>query len=90
MRVRWIAYGSGARHAPANCVEVAGQSLPLLFAGGTSPGVGQDDFNSAICVDLAAVTFARVSLRCRCFEQRVHSGLYNGLTWPDTGFASFD
>ena len=28
----------------------------------------------------AAVTFADFSLRCSCFEQRVHSGLYR---WPD-------
>jgi hypothetical protein len=39
---------------------------------------------------LVTVTFADFSLRCPCSEQRVHSGLYDGLTWPDTGFASFD
>jgi hypothetical protein len=40
--------------------------------------------------DLVAVTFADFSLRCSCSKQRIHSGLYDGLTWPDTGFASFD
>lgn len=30
------------------------------------------------------------SLRCPCSKQRVHSGLYDGLTWPDTGCASLD
>jgi hypothetical protein len=40
--------------------------------------------------DLVAVTFADFSLRCSCSERRIHSGLYDGLTWPDTGFASFD
>jgi hypothetical protein len=40
--------------------------------------------------DLVAVTFADFSLRHPCSEQPVHSGLYDGLTWPDTGFASFD
>jgi hypothetical protein len=39
---------------------------------------------------LAAVTFAWFFLRCCCSEQRVHSGLYDGLTWPDTGCASLD
>ncbi|ARP98082.1 hypothetical protein [Pseudorhodoplanes sinuspersici] len=32
----------------------------------------------------------RFSLRYSCSEQRVHSGLYDGVTWPDTGFASLD
>jgi hypothetical protein len=36
------------------------------------------------------VMIAYFSLRCSCSEQRIHSGLYDGLTWPDTGFASFD
>jgi hypothetical protein len=36
------------------------------------------------------VMIADFSLRCSCSEQRVHSALYDGLTWPDTGFASFD
>jgi hypothetical protein len=39
---------------------------------------------------LVAVTFACFSLRYSCSEQRVHSGLYDGLTWPDTGCASLD
>jgi hypothetical protein len=39
---------------------------------------------------LVAVTFAWFSLRSPCFEQRVHSGLYDGLTWPDNGYASLD
>jgi hypothetical protein len=37
-----------------------------------------------------AVTFAFFSLRYSYSEQRVHSGLYDGLTWPDTGCASLD
>jgi len=36
------------------------------------------------------VTFADFSLHNSCSEQHVHSVLYDGLTWPDTGFASFD
>ena len=39
---------------------------------------------------LVAVTFAWFSLRCPCSQQSVHSGLYDGLTWPDTGYASLD
>jgi hypothetical protein len=47
-------------------------------------------FNVCACLIFVAVTFADFSLRYSCSEQRVHSGLYDGLTWPDTGFASFD
>jgi len=36
------------------------------------------------------VTFAGFSLHYSCFEQRVHSGLYDGQTWPDNGCASLD
>jgi hypothetical protein len=39
---------------------------------------------------MVVVTFACFSLRYSCSEQRVHSGLYDGLTWPDTGFAALD
>jgi hypothetical protein len=39
---------------------------------------------------LVTVTFADLSLRCPCSKQRVHSGLYDGLTWPDNGCASLD
>ena len=39
---------------------------------------------------LVTVRFACFSLRYSCSEQRVHSGLYDGLTWPDTGCASLD
>jgi len=39
---------------------------------------------------LVAVAFADFSLPLPRSEQRVHSGLYDGLTWPDTGFASLD
>jgi hypothetical protein len=39
---------------------------------------------------LVAVTFASSPLRYPCSDQRVHSGLYDGLTWPDIGCASLD
>lgn len=81
---------AAARHGPSDRSCVVRRSCRLSSGGGTSPGYRQDDFNTALVRDLVAVTFADFSLRCHCSKQHVHSGLYDGLTWPDTGFASFD
>ncbi len=89
MRVRWIAFGRGAVPADRNA-RWQGALMPLIFGGRDVAWSWTGRFQQCHQRDLAAVTFACFSLRCRCFEQRVHSDLYDGLTWPDTGFASFD
>jgi hypothetical protein len=64
--------------------------LPLVFGGRDVAWISTGRFQQRQLHDLVAVTFTDFSLCGYCSDQRVHSGLYDGLTWPDTGFASFD
>ena len=86
----WIVCGGEARRAPPAVAAMSGRFLAACLRGcGTSPEF-QRTISIAARARSAAVTFANLSLRSPCFEQRVHSGLYDGLTWPDNGYASLD
>ena len=89
MRVRWIACGSGAPGSARLKLRCQGV-LAACLRGRDVAWIDRTIFNIRAYVIFVAVTFADFSLRCSCSEQRVHSGLYDGLTWPDTGCASFD
>lgn len=63
---------------------------PLVFGGTDVAWSRAGRFRLSLLRDLVTVGFADFFLRCPRSEQRVHSGLYDGLTWPDTGCASLD
>ena len=70
---------------------MAGRSLPPCVSGMRDVAWSRAGrFQHRRVRRLVAVTFAGFSLHYSCFEQRVHSGLYDGLTWPDNGCASLD
>ena len=79
-----------ARFRPTEVRDGRALSLPLVFGGRNVTWSWTGRFQQRQLHDLVAVTFADFSLFGSCSEQRIHSGLYDGLTWPDTGFASFD
>lgn len=69
---------------------MAQRSFVPCFSGSvTSLGVWRTISNRSL-PGLVVVRFADFSLAFPCSEERVHSGLYDGLTWPDTGCASLD
>jgi hypothetical protein len=79
-----------ARQAPADSGCDVRALLPLVFGRRDVACRSAGRFQHLRLYGLVTVTFADFSSRCPCSEQHVHSGLYDGLTWPDTGFASFD
>jgi len=69
---------------------MAQRSFCACFLGsGTSPGVWQTISTPPIAWSHDG-NVGRFSLAFPCSEKRVHSGLYDGLTWPKNGCASLD
>jgi hypothetical protein len=79
-----------ARFRPTEMSGGRALSLPLVFGGRDVAWSWTGRFQHLRSYGLVMVMIAYFSLRCSCSEQRIHSDLYDGLTWPDTGFASFD
>jgi hypothetical protein len=75
---------------PADAVAMAQRSFGACSLGsGTSPGVWQTISTPPVAGSHGG-DVGRFSLAFPCSEKRVHSGLYDGLTWPQNGYASLD